>query len=630
MKRFLRSKLILSLAAFVMIAAAVVIPLSGNIAHSHATSSIPWNIGDVFVGVSNGKYNVYDNTGALKDSVNDGQGGFTTGCAFNGGLDKLYTTNFSNTKVEVYDNAIPHTLSQTVDTAANGGSASESVVFASNGDFYVGNAGANAILRYNAAGTFQQSYAAATEDRGTDWLDLASDQKTMFYTSEGGRIMRFDVSGAGAQLADFANIGGVSYALRLLPPGDGSGGLLVANSTDIKRLDGAGNVVQTYDAPGEDSWFALNLDPNGKSFWAGDFSTGDFYRFNIATGAVEVGPINTGTGANTLFGICVKGEPAAALSRPKLFIFLQGINSSLSQFDIDGNSTPGFDAIYSRIQQQFPDANFRPYSYAGLDTNGHVQQYPCDTTFTQSLKKDVQNLDAEITTYLTTIPNADVYLVGHSMGGMIAFGELSFLHQLGKFSLANNGRLAGVITLDSPLGGVTNNGGFLADVTTFARFDCSLNLGQLISVNQLVTLFKNTGSSHPLGGKASIDGLFFGGSLTNDALAQTALAHRVSVLTIGNLRDYLYDPGACPLPKHPQGDFRDTQWLDDQSPTPIFGRDFRDGDAPCSTTTFLLGALDHLNVLTNADMLDGMMQFLQGLSPNPQTLPVETNPPPAP
>jgi len=281
-------------------------------------SSVSWTTGDVFVGVSNGTYKVYDNTGAFKDTISDGQGGFTTGCAFNGTLDKLYTTNFSNTKVEVYDNAIPHTLSQTIDTGViNPGGHSESIVFAANGDFYVGHPDGNkAIQRYSSAGVYQQSYTVATENRGSDWMDLASDQKTMFYTSEGGLIKRFDVSGAGTQLADFASIGGVSFALRLLPPGDGTGGLLVAHSTDIERLDGAGTVVKTYAVAGEASWFSLNLDPNGTSFWAGDFTTGDFFRFNIATGAVEVGPINTGTGASTVFGICVKGELTAAQSLP--------------------------------------------------------------------------------------------------------------------------------------------------------------------------------------------------------------------------------------------------------------------------------------------------------------------------
>jgi len=143
-------------------------------------------------------------------------------------------------------------------------------------------------------------------------MDLAADQKTMFYTSEGGRILRYDVSGSGTQLPDFANIGGTSYALRLLAPGDGSGGLLVANTSNIKRLNAAGAVIQTYDAGGENNWFSLNLDPNGTSFWAGNSSTANFYRFNIGTGAVEVGPINTGTGASFLFGICVLGEVTAA------------------------------------------------------------------------------------------------------------------------------------------------------------------------------------------------------------------------------------------------------------------------------------------------------------------------------
>jgi hypothetical protein len=41
MKRFLKSRLVLVLTAFIMIAAAIAIPLSGNIAHSHATAPTP-------------------------------------------------------------------------------------------------------------------------------------------------------------------------------------------------------------------------------------------------------------------------------------------------------------------------------------------------------------------------------------------------------------------------------------------------------------------------------------------------------------------------------------------------------------------------------------------------------------
>jgi hypothetical protein len=87
----------------------------------------------------------------------------------------------------------------------------------------------------------------------------------------------------------------------------------VANFTSIKRLNALGAVVQTYDVAGEDSWFALNLDPNGTSFWSGGLNTSNFYRFNILTGAVEVGPINTGAPGGTMGGICVKGEPVAGI-----------------------------------------------------------------------------------------------------------------------------------------------------------------------------------------------------------------------------------------------------------------------------------------------------------------------------
>lgn len=286
-----------------------------------ATASTTWAIGDVFTGVSGGQYKVYSNSGTFKETISDALGGFTTGCAFNPALDKLYTTNFSSSTVVVYNDGSPHSIAQTISTGAQGGGAAESIVFAANGDFYVGHAAGNRdIQRYNSGGTHQQSYDVATENVGSDWIDLAADQKTMYYTSEGRRVMRYDVSGAGAQLTDFALLpgAGTAFALRLLTPGDGSGGLLVADRANVKRLDSSGGVVQSYDVGGQDNWFSLNLDPNGTSFWAGDFGTANFYRFNIASGAVEVGPINTGTGGNTLFGICLKGEITAAIANISL------------------------------------------------------------------------------------------------------------------------------------------------------------------------------------------------------------------------------------------------------------------------------------------------------------------------
>ena len=288
----------------------ICISLAVNLAPAEAYD---WQVGDVFVAVSNGSYQVYDSSGNLKEMISDGMGGYTTGCAFNGALDKFYTTNFGNTKVVVYDEAHPHNIVQIIDTSVTSpGGHSESVLFDGAGNFYIGHPDGNKdIHKYDPAGNLLQTFDVAIERRGSDWMDLAVDQQTLFYTSEGSLIMRFDVLN-NVQMANFASIGGISYALRLLPPGDGSGGLLVANTNDIKRLDGGGNVVQTYDATGQNSWFALNLDPDGSSFWSADFGTSNFYKFDIQSGAILMGPINTGTGSNTVFGICVMGEITAA------------------------------------------------------------------------------------------------------------------------------------------------------------------------------------------------------------------------------------------------------------------------------------------------------------------------------
>ncbi|MBI2443425.1 MAG: hypothetical protein HYV40_05995 [Candidatus Levybacteria bacterium] len=279
-----------------------------------AAASTTWNVGDVFAGVAGGSYKVYDNAGVFKETISDGLGGFTTGCAFNGALDKLYTTNFSASDVVVYNDASPHSIAQTIPT---GKSNAESVVFAANGHFFIGGPSDGIIEEYDAAGTLVDTDAVASDGTGgPDWIDLASNQTTMFYASEGRNIQRFDVS-TDTQLANFAVLPGAgsAFALRLLPPGDGTGGLLVADSGDVKRLDGTGAVAQTYDVAGEDGWFSLNLDPNGTSFWAGDFGTNNFYRFNIASGAVEVGPIASG---GSLFGLCLKGELTAAIGDIKL------------------------------------------------------------------------------------------------------------------------------------------------------------------------------------------------------------------------------------------------------------------------------------------------------------------------
>jgi hypothetical protein len=127
---------------------------------------------------------------------------------------------------------------------------------------------------------------------------LAGDQHTLYYTSEGPHVKRFDV-GSSTQLADFSGVGGTEYGFRLLS----GGGLLVANTTNVLRLNSAGAITQTY-LSGGNLLFALSLDPNGVDFWTAEYSTGRVVAVNIANGAIDH-DFNIGTGIS---GLSVRGE----------------------------------------------------------------------------------------------------------------------------------------------------------------------------------------------------------------------------------------------------------------------------------------------------------------------------------
>jgi sugar lactone lactonase YvrE len=194
-----------------------------------AAAATTWNNGDVFVAVGNGSYNVYDNAGVFKQTITSPLGATTTGCSFDLAGDKLYTTNWSNNKVVVYDNADPHPILQTISTSSG---RNESIVFASDGTFYVSHSLGGSIDHYDAAGSLISNMAPGVR---TDWMDLAKDEKTMFYSDEVSHaVHRFDVS-ARTALPDFATgLPGLNtFGLRLLAPGDGTGGLLVATSNAV-------------------------------------------------------------------------------------------------------------------------------------------------------------------------------------------------------------------------------------------------------------------------------------------------------------------------------------------------------------------------------------------------------------
>lgn len=158
-----------------IIGAALCLGLSGQ------ASAATFATGDIFASVGSGQVQHYSSAGVLLETLNTGQGGFTTGSAFDG-AGNLYVTNFGANSVTKFTGpSDPHTAS----LFGSGYHTPESILFDASGNVYVGNVGSGGITKYNSAGTLLGTTIAGTR---VDWIDLAADQHTMLYTDEGNSI----------------------------------------------------------------------------------------------------------------------------------------------------------------------------------------------------------------------------------------------------------------------------------------------------------------------------------------------------------------------------------------------------------------------------------------------------------
>ena len=165
---------------------------------------------------------------------------------------------------------------------------------------------------------------------GTDEIELKSDGHTLLYTSESLYVYQYDVNGTGTQLPVLGSAsaatptpisGRVNYGFRVLPPGDGTGGYLMATEAHIARLDANGRVVQTLGVKDDPAytgdvtqWFSIAVAPDGRSFWAANRQ--DVYRIDIASGQRIGNKIHATDGLThtkyELAALCVMNEYRAA------------------------------------------------------------------------------------------------------------------------------------------------------------------------------------------------------------------------------------------------------------------------------------------------------------------------------
>ncbi len=279
----------------------------------------PYQTGQVFVSDGSGDVDILQPDGTMIGTLTTGQT-LSAGMAFDRS-GNLYVSTFGLPTGVVEFDVNGHLVGPfgafpAVDVAT---AFPESVLVTPSGNIFVGAATGEfacsdgtptptpvPAFEFSPSGTLLNTFNVLSECRGTDWVELLGDQKTLLYTSEGLSVKSFNVI-TGAQNPDFAgNLPGASaYAFRQLPDGT----VLVADSIEAMRLSATGAVLSTYTPSLQvNSLFALNLDPDGTSFWTADLGTGNIFRFDIASGTQLVTFVSPTSFAS---GLAIFGEKTA-------------------------------------------------------------------------------------------------------------------------------------------------------------------------------------------------------------------------------------------------------------------------------------------------------------------------------
>jgi hypothetical protein len=291
----------------VMVAASLfvaVLAIGLVLAGHTAYAGTPYVVGDVFAGVGGGQINEYTPAGVFVQTLDTTSGSVEEiGMCF-ADATNLYTANFTAGTMTKFDNA------GNVVTHPWGGPFSvhpESCIVDASGNIFTGEVdGANNIRKFNPAGTQLAFWAPTIGSRGADWIDLSADQCTILYTSEDSIVRSYNTC-TSTQNPDFASgLAAPCYALRIRSNGD----VMVTCESTVYRLNSSGAVLQTYTPTPSSLLFAMNLDPDGTSFWTADYFTGRIWHIDIATGAGTAAPVFTAPpNVRTTAGLAIYGEP---------------------------------------------------------------------------------------------------------------------------------------------------------------------------------------------------------------------------------------------------------------------------------------------------------------------------------
>jgi hypothetical protein len=287
---------------------------------AHAIGPHPFASGDILAGIGNGNIAHYSSLGTALDTLSTGiTTAHDTGMCFDA-AGNLRATNWDASNISLIDK------NETLRYNSWGGSfylSPESCVVDRAGEVFVGESLGNLeIDKLDSTGTLLARYHPAVENKGSDWIDLASDQCTIYYTSEGSSVLRFNVC-TGQQLSAFATgLAGPCYTTRIVPS---TGDVVVACAGmvyyltaglpyDPKTSTAVASRALTIDPT--NNFYGMDLDPSGSSVWVANQATGlvsniDFGGNVLGTFTIPVSPPGV-AGDCSLCGLSVVGAPTAS------------------------------------------------------------------------------------------------------------------------------------------------------------------------------------------------------------------------------------------------------------------------------------------------------------------------------
>jgi pimeloyl-ACP methyl ester carboxylesterase len=389
-------------------------------------TGVPYNTGDVFVaaGFNFGDpiFQVQPSTGAVLDTLNPTNSQVSQGICFDG-LGNLYSVRGGVERFDNQGNLVNATFISDPNFFAS------SCVVDNAQHIWVGghgffNLSAPGLLEYDESGNLLASYAPALEVGGVDYLALASDQCTFYYTSSNDDVKRFDVC-TNTQLPDFATgLNGTCDGLQVLS----TGLVLVSCTSQVYALFPDGSIGRTYPESaygGSGGFVSLALPPDEISFWVDDLA--GIYRINGATGSLmSFFPFQSigGGGFNDIGALAVfaGGSPPV---HPIIFVHGLGANSNKIGAPQPFPSDNEFVPLYAELGSVYGLGNITTFAYVddrSIKDNAPKQQCPaglyppCQSQ--SSVDANALSLSG-VVKELYTETNHKVALIGYSMGGSI-------------------------------------------------------------------------------------------------------------------------------------------------------------------------------------------------------------------